>query len=99
MNVWVDWGKGEPDLACRWDSGYQCNANCTTTNGVCGIAFIDCLEIVISEIVSVCETQLSWKVRVAGVMVQWLQMSFHLQHLAHILILLDVLVSITQLYV
>lgn len=94
--MFVDWLEQRgPYLPCDWDLGYHCNANSsaihnTTTNGVWGIAFIDYLEISVSEIVSVSETRLSWEVRLAGVMVQWLQMNFHLQHSWTIVLFVDV---------
>lgn len=82
----VDWlGQKTAQFDLCWDSGYLCNAassaiHSTTTNGVCGIAFTDSLETAVSEIVSVSEAQLNWEVGRAGVMVQWLQMSFLLWH-------------------
>lgn len=67
-----------------WDSVYHCDANscavCNTTTVMGSLAFIDCLEVSVSEIVSVSKTRPSWEVRLTGVMVHWLQMNFHLQH-------------------
>lgn len=80
----VDWlGERGPYLPCDRDPGYHCNANSSpvpnTATRVWGVAFIDCLEIPVSEIVSVSETRLSWEVRLAGVMACCLQMNFCLQ--------------------